>query len=103
MLFAVFGLCVGIWGMWTWAGRLVRARPERRRLVTGVLLGVTLGAGIPLLIATASTLFAFIAARKADASNKATFLAEGISRSLNSVAVAVVVTAAGAVVFLVLE
>jgi hypothetical protein len=103
MILAILAVAAGIWGLWRWAPRLARRDPRRRRLITGVLLGVTVGAGIPLLIAAAATIFAILAARKVDGSNKATFLAEGISRGLSALAWAVVITAAGAIVFLVVE
>ncbi len=99
MLFGLVVVGAAIWALWFWAARLLHARPDRRRVITGVLLGVTLGAGVPLLVAVARVVAALVGAASMDASLESTLLAEAISRGLNAVALAAVVTAAGAAVF----
>jgi len=103
VLLGIIIVGAALWSLWIWGARLLRAKPEWRRSVTGVLLGVTLGAGIPLLVAVAYLLVTFVAASNANASHEATFLAQGIARGLNALTMSAVVTAAGAVVFGVME
>jgi hypothetical protein len=100
LLGGILAVAVVLCALWIWAARLGRARPESRRSILLVVVGASLGAGIPLVLAIVSMVVVMISSKGGGYGS--TLIAEAVARGVRYVGIAGAVLLAGAATFAVM-